>query len=68
MLLIGVVKILKAFSEFLMGYGASCPKDSYASYQATVLLIRSSGCLPRLLEKFLFKGPKLRPYTGIVMS
>jgi hypothetical protein len=40
MLLIGVVKIVKASSEFLMGYGASGPKDSYASYQATVLLTR----------------------------
>jgi hypothetical protein len=32
MLLIGVLKIVKAFSVFLMGYGASGPKDSYASY------------------------------------
>ena len=56
MLLIGVVKILKAFSEFLMGYGVSCPKDSYASYQATVLLIRSTDAFLDCLKSFYSRG------------
>jgi hypothetical protein len=58
MISIGVAKILRSFSEFSMGYWASGPEESYASYQATVLLIRLAdsflGCL-----KIVVPGPKI---------
>ena len=41
MFLIGVLKMLQAFSVFLTSYSAPEPKNSSAVYEAAVLLIRS---------------------------